>query len=216
MPRTLAPSLLDRLHAFTHPHWARAVLVRRVAAGVLAALALVLALQGDRDGETATVVVAARDLAPGTVVGAEDVTAAQRVESMLPAGAVVGIGDVEGRTLAGPVRAGEILTDVRVVSPRLAQAATGDGAARVVPVRLADAGVVDLLREGDRVDVLSTTGDDERSAEVVASNAVVVLVDQGGESSDRRDRMVMLALPGDAAERVAVASLTEALAVTLA
>jgi hypothetical protein len=42
----------------------------------------------------------------------------------------------EGRTLAGPVRAGEPVTDVRLVSPSLAAGYPG----RVlVPVRIADA-----------------------------------------------------------------------------
>ena len=54
--------------------------------------------------------------------------------------------------LAGPVRAGEPLTDVRLVGASLAAAYPG---AVAVPVRLPDAGMAALLRVGDRIDLVA-------------------------------------------------------------
>ena len=73
-----------------------------------------------------------------------------------PSGALASVADLPGRPLAGPVRAGEPLTDVRLLGPALLDALPGDAEERVaVPVRLADAGVTQLLAVGDRVDVLA-------------------------------------------------------------
>ncbi len=107
------------------------------------------------------VVVAARDLAPGHTLTADDVAHVERDRSGLVAGTLHDLDDAVGHTLAGPVPAGEPLVDTRLLGPRLAAAATGFADARVVPIRLADAGVSELLREGDRVDVLTVTETDD-------------------------------------------------------
>jgi Flp pilus assembly protein CpaB len=60
--------------------------------------------------------------------------------------------EVVGRTLAAPLRAGEPVTDVRLVGPALTDGYPGLDA---VPVRLPDPGMVALLRVGDRVDLVS-------------------------------------------------------------
>ena len=60
--------------------------------------------------------------------------------------------DPVGRVLAAPLRAGEPVTDVRLVGP----ADRGPTRLVAVPVRLPDPGMVALLRVGDRIDLLAT------------------------------------------------------------
>ena len=116
--------------------------------------------------------------------------------------------------------AGETLTDLRLLGPRLAAAATGIANARIVPVRLADGGVAELLRGGDRVDVVTTTEKANSGAapnpRTLAVAASVVLVTQAaGGVRGSSDRIVLMALPNQQATTVAAASLTSALTVVL-
>ncbi len=151
----LDPTLADRLTALTRPGWARTVAVRRAIAAGLVGVAAVSAVTGGASDDRTRTVVAARDLRPGQTLTVDDVTVVERDASQLPSGALTDPAEALGHTLAGPVPAGEVLVGVRMLGPRLAAATTGDSAARVVPVRLADPGVGDLLREGDLVDVLT-------------------------------------------------------------
>ena len=155
---------------------------RRVLAAALVCLALALLARGDPDSARSAVVVAARDLHPGIVLADADVGTGGIEAGTLPDGAVDRTG---GRRRAHPRR-----TDPRrrrpsptsgysaPVSPR-PQPASDD--ARIVPVRLADPAVTEILREGDRVDVLTVDPDtpanpDRRSgATVLASRADVVV-----------------------------------------
>jgi Flp pilus assembly protein CpaB len=66
---------------------------------------------------------------------------------------------VLGRLVAGPVRRGEPLTDVRLLGPSLLAAVARGPDVVAVPVRFADAGAAALLRPGDRVDVLAAPPD---------------------------------------------------------
>jgi hypothetical protein len=113
-----------------------------------------------------------------------------------------------------------VLTDVRLLSPRLAEATAGPDA-RVVPLRLADAALLDLIRPGDVVDVLAADsaapgGTVDEQPRVVATDAVVVLVSEEVTSPGRGDdRLVLVALPAHTANEVAGASLTKAVTLTL-
>ncbi|MEV0487174.1 hypothetical protein AB0I69_42070 [Streptomyces sp. NPDC050508] len=84
------------------------------------------------------------------------------------------------------------------------------------PVRIADAGTVRLLRSGDRVDVIaaeeSATGGDAR---VVARGARVTKVPEPLEEADGSGALVVLSVPRSTAARLAGASATARLAVTL-
>ncbi|MCD7049412.1 RcpC/CpaB family pilus assembly protein [Rhodococcus sp. BH2-1] len=218
---SLAPTLLGRVGAAVRPDWARTDTARRVTAGVLIVAAGVLLLRDGLRDSGAPVLVAAHDLTPGTVLTPDDVRVVARPDPDLPEGSVRVIADASGRTVASPVRAGEMLTDVRLLGPRLTEAAAGAPDARMVPVRLTDPGLSELIRAGDRVDVLTvdqTSGPTETrrpAATVLATDATVVLVSPESSGAGRRDRVVMLALPAPAAGAVATASLTDALTVTL-
>src|SRR4051812_6237238 len=91
----------------------RSVFLRRGAAMVLVGLAALLALNRGSSAD-GVMVVAARDLAPGTVVGSGEVTLRELPPQMVPDGAARSPAVVVGRTLAAPVRRGEPLTDVRL------------------------------------------------------------------------------------------------------
>ncbi len=119
------------------PDWTRTVLARRIAAGALVVLAAIAALRSDPAGDYAPVVVAEHDLRPGAALTAADVRLEKRLAATVPEGSPAEIGAVLGSTLAGPARRGEVLTDVRLLGSRLAEAAVGAKAAagaRIVPL----------------------------------------------------------------------------------
>ena len=74
-------------------------------------------------------------------------------------GSQADLATVVGSTLASPTRRGEVLTDVRLLGSRLAESTAGPGA-RIVPLHLADSALIDLVRVGDVVDVLTAPAGD--------------------------------------------------------
>lgn len=219
MGESLNPSLLSRVVHGLRPDWTRTVAARRLAAGALVLLAAVAALRPDPSDGRTDVVVAARDLTPGTELEAADLRVESRSATTIPDGSQTNTDTLAGATLAGPARRGEILTDVRVLGSRLAEATAGPDA-RVVPVHLADAALLDLVRPGDVVDVLSvsdTAGSADADAvqrpRVVATDAVVVLV-SAKTKEVARDGVVLVALPVLKANEVAGASLSQAITLT--
>lgn len=212
-PRTLSPLWRERLSGATRPGWARTVYARRTLAALLVVLAAVLAVRGDPSTATGDVVVAARDLPPGHVLVAADLRVVSMASRSLPDGAVGAVSDVTGRAVAGAVRAGEPFTDVRVVGPSLAALAAGSADATSVPVRLTDPDVADLLRPGDRVNVLAL-GERAGNVRVLAEGAVVLAVQPGDAKRPSSGRLVLLGLAPDGAATVAAASLESAVTVT--
>jgi Flp pilus assembly protein CpaB len=211
MGDSLNPSVLSRLLA-ARPDWSRTLAARRVAAGALVVLAAVIALRSNPHGERADVVVAARDLASGVALTADDVRIENRSATMVPDGSRADVGAVVGATLAGPARRGEVLTDVRVLGPRLAESVAGPDA-RIVPLPLAESAVLDLVRPGDVVDVLAAGSDADSQTQLVATNAVVVVVSEKPKGAGG-DRVVLVALPGHAANKVAAATLLQTVTLT--
>lgn len=157
-----------------------------------------------------------RDLTPGTELTAADVHMESRSLPTVPDGAHRDVDSVVGTTLAGPARRGEVLTDIRVLGPRLAESAAGPDA-RIVPIPLADAALTDLVRPGDVVDVVAAPADDTAEARLVATNGVVVLVSakDSGVGARNGGRVVLVALPAAAARTVAGIALVQAVTLTL-
>lgn len=196
------------------------MLARRVAAGGLVVLAGLTALRSNPAGDWAEVVVAARDLRPGSTLTADDVRLEKRLAATIPDGSQADVGPVVGSTLAGPTRRGEVLTDVRLLGSRLAESTAGPGA-RIVPLHLSDSALIDLVRVGDVVDVLAAPATDSSAGaqavtKVVATDAVVVLVSakQKVQAADS-DRVVLVALPARVANTVAGSALGQAVTLTL-
>ena len=220
MGESLNPSPVSRMAQALRPDWTRSTAARRVTAGALVVLAGVAALRPDpADGRT-DVVVFTHDLAPGVELTTADLRVEARSATTIPDGSQADPAAVVGSTLAGPARRGEVLTDVRLLGPRLAEATAGPDA-RVVPLRLSDAALLDLIRPGDVVDVLAGDsvapgGSVDQQPRVVATDAVVVLVSEALASPGRGDdRVVLVALPAHTANDVAGASLTQAVTLLL-
>jgi Flp pilus assembly protein CpaB len=213
MGESLNPSVLSRLLHDWRPDWTRTVAARRVAAGALVVLAAVAALRSDPHGDQTDIVVATRDLSPGVELTVTDVRLEKRSTATVPDGSRATVDEVVGQTLAGPARRGEVLTDVRLLGPRLAQSAAGPDA-RIVPLHLADTALLDLVRAGDVVDVLAAA-DDDVDPRVVATDAIVVLVSEKPKGPGAgSDRVVLVALPAHAANDVAGATLMQAVTLT--
>ncbi|WP_416563635.1 SAF domain-containing protein [Nocardia testacea] len=197
------------------PPWADGVLLRRVLAALCALAAVALFLRGDPAHARIPVVVAARDLPPGHLLTAADLRLASYPPDAAPDGAATDSAPLHGAVLTAALRAGEVLTDVRVVGPRLAEAATGRPDARIVPVRLADTAITEILRAGDRVDVVAAGTEDPALAQTLAVDAAVVLVSGPPADSGNRhaERVVLVAMDARRAAVVAAASLNSALTV---
>jgi len=144
---------------------------RAVAGGLLVAVATLLVFVAARDDGGPTgrpVVVAARDLAPGTRLGAEDLEvahlglpeawpAARRAEELV------------GAVTVGPLRAGELVQPGAVVDARRAP-----GRYELALRLPADRVVADRLGAGDRVEVLATTGQGPSARTDVVVRAALV------------------------------------------
>ena len=200
---------------------ARAVTRRRwLLAGGLAAAAVATALPVLAPSPPAgtLVLTAARDLAAGTALTAADVARVQLPAAVVPTG-VLPLGEsVEGRFTAGAVRAGEPLTDVRLIGPGLL-AVLGDEEREdglvAVPVRLADPASTALVRPGDRVDVLaaSSSPGGPPAASVVAAAVQVLAVPPASE--DVEGALLVVATPSATAVRLAGAAVSAQLSVVV-
>lgn len=197
-----------RLPDLTRLHGRRTRLIRRwLAACLLLAGALLVIHPGSARG--APTVLAARDLPSGTTLRAADVRLADLPEQARPTGVLSSFDAVGGRSLAGAVRAGEPLTDVRLA----ALPGPGDPGTATVPVRLADAAVAEMLGPGRRVDVVAAP-EPGAPGSVLASGATVVTVARQ-EPASAKGALVLLRLPEATATRVAAISLERPVTVTL-
>lgn len=148
------------------------------------------------------VLVAARAIAPGSVLGVGDVV----VRSVpLPArqpGAVTTSAAAVGRRVGSPLLAGEAVTSSRFV-PRTVAEGLGPGEV-ALHVLLADPAAVDLVVPGHRVAVYSTGGGDALAAgaRVLALDPLVADPATALGAGPSGGRGVVLALPGDAARAV--------------
>ena len=153
-------------------------------------------------GEPVPVVVAVRDLAPGDVVGAVDVTVEHWPPAVVPAAALDE--PPVGRTVSAAIVAGEVVVAARVAPDGLSGvAALLPSGWRAVAVPAGGGGFgSDLppLAVGDRVDVLAGTAtfdDVALDLEVVAGAALVV---------DVTDTTVTVGVPAASAPAVAAAT----------
>ncbi|MGH3977946.1 MAG: SAF domain-containing protein, partial [Pseudonocardiaceae bacterium] len=131
----------------------------------------------------------------------------------VPDGALTGVDRAAGRMLAAPLRRGEPITDVRLAGAQLARVAAADPDAVSVPLRLSDPDVAALLHPGATVDVV-TLGERQDQPVVLGRGATVLAVLDAATSSEE-GRLVLVALEPDAATRVAGASLSQAVTVTV-
>ena len=150
--------------------WRRAVTRRLLAAGLAAGTVLgCLAVARTPDGgPRVDVVVAARGLPAGHELEAADLVVASRPADYAPGGAPSSASSLVGRRLAGPVTAGEVMTDGRVVGAGLLAGRPANEVAAHVSV--ADRAALAMVRAGVSVDIITGTG------ATVAHSATVLAV----------------------------------------
>ena len=205
---------------------------RRLLAAALvgAAVAATLTALAPEPPPSVAVLAAAHDLAGGAPLAAADLAEVLLPPEAVPSGALPVGQPVEGRVLAGPVRRGEALTDLRLLGPSLLER-YGAGVV-AAPVRIADPATARLLRPGDLIDVLAAetglgatseapgaTGSSAPAARVIAPGVRVVAVpaddELGGGFDVGGGALVVLATSGDVAAELARAAVTARLSVTL-
>lgn len=187
--------------------WAGGALV---AVGVWAALVAVAPPPPD----TVAVAVAARDLAPGAVLGADDLDVREVTAADAPATALA-VHDATGRVLASAHAPGEMVT---ATSLRGADLLRGVEAGLVaLPLPLADPAAAGLVAPGDRVDVLAAVPTSTGTEVTVVGRDVSVLRAGGGSGTDDEwslgadpssDATVVVAVSGSQA-RAVVAGATD-------
>lgn len=182
---------------------------RRLLAATLTAVAVlaILRVLAPPPAPTQPVVVAARDLPGGVVLTAGDLTVVDYPVGIVPAGLLA---DPAGRTLAGPMRRGEPVSDRRVVGPALAAGHPGRVA---MPVRIPDAASVGLLRVGDRIDLVSA--DPRRGSAQVLVRAAAVLALPEEPDTSLPGRLVVAAVPPDTVTTLSATAARGFLSLTL-
>lgn len=188
---------------------------RRLLAAVCAALAVVTALRANAAAPPpqTQVLTAAHDLQPGSTVSADDLVPVGFDPDSVPEG-VVTLHDAVGRVTVGPVRAGEPLTDVRLLGEALLDRYPGAVAA---PVRIGDAAAVDLLRVGDRVTILAADPQAHSPAVPVADAVPVIGLPRTGRSDPAlaSGALVLVAVDDQTARDLAGAGVGAFLSVVL-
>ena len=178
---------------------------RRLIALLLVVAAAGLALVHEPVPRTGTPVVAVlRDLPTGSELAADDLSVVD--VSRPPDGAVSEVATATGRTLTGPIRRGELVTDARLVPSTGADPGPGRVA---VPIRPSDPAAVDLLSPGVHVAILAAGPGGAPT--VLAKDAVVLSVPPSASGGSGR-RLVVVAVPAAAADRLAAAAIDGELA----
>jgi Flp pilus assembly protein CpaB len=214
---TLFPRLPGR---WTRIRGRPATSARRILAALLFLAAGVLAVRpaAAQGGSETPVIVSAHDIAAGSVLRRDDVRVVRLPDSIRPAGTLSTIESVDGRLLAGAARAGEPITDARLVGTYPDVTAPGDLRTAVVPVRLADAGIAALLHPGGHVDVVTMpeSGGRQLLAEMATVVTVIAPDIQATRPVSHKDgSLILLELPTDSATQVAAVSLERPVTVTL-
>ena len=202
--RDLSVRIRDRLTTVR-----RAVLRRRRLLAVLCAMGAVAAglrATAPPAAPTDVVLVAVRDLPAGAVLGTDDLRTVEVAPDQAPGGALTDTGDAAGAILAAPLRAGEPVTDVRLVGPGLADSAPGTVA---LPVRVSDAAQVGLLDVGDEIDLLATDPESRSTTTVAGGVLVLAVPDVERDAPDAiTGRLIVVGIPDSTVASVTGAAVT--------
>jgi len=133
---------------------------RRVAALLCLALALLSALISHApaaSGHTASVVVTAKPLRPGTVLRATDLAAARWPDALVPAAAVLRFSAALGHTVGAAMTRGEPLTAARLLDTGISAAL--DPGQVALTISLAGGSQAAILQAGALVDLYAAGAD---------------------------------------------------------
>ncbi len=181
----------------------RVLLHRRPLAALSAGAAVLLGLQVAEPPvpETVEVWTASRDLDSGRVLGRGDLMRTEVSPDVAPR-AALDRAEALGRTLTAPMAAGEVLTDVRVMTRGVLTGYPGHAA---VPLRVTDGAVVPMLRVGDRVTVVAVDPDGRGEPLPLVDDSPIVALprgDSGGIDGGQPGRLVVVAVPDHRAVEV--------------
>lgn len=189
---------------------------RRLLAAVCAALAVAAGLQAAAGppAPKTMVLTATHDLASGSVVRASDLRSTPFAPDTVPSGVLASAADAVGRTTAAPVRVGEAITDVRLVSGSMLAGYPGLVAA---PVRIGDPGAVDLLRVGDRIDLIAADPQGRAEARVIAADVPVISIPRQRETAPTtvQGGLIVVAISDRAAKDLATAGVSSYLSLVI-
>lgn len=207
----LGARLRDRIRSALPLGGRRITLLRRLAAGALLLTAVVLALTPATGSRGEPVLMAARELAPGAELAADDLAVRRMPRDLVPEGVLRARERAVGEVLAHATRAGAPLTDLSLLDDTLARITAGDDERAAVVLRPAEAALAELLHPGARVDIVTER---DGRATVLAERAAVVAT-HPAESSGEHAALVVVSLDRARAARVASAKLSGPLTLTL-
>jgi len=213
-PASDAPPVADRRTRLRRAVRRTVLARRRPLAALCAAVAVLAGVRAARpaDAPTVAVTVATRDLTSGTVLDREDVAVRRFPAGSAPRGVQP---RTVGQMLAAPVREGEPITDVRLVSPALVSGYPGRVA---LPVRIADADVVGLLHVGDHVDLVAADPRSGTASYIAVAVPVLALpspADQDVGANGLTGRLVVVAALPAEVDEIAGAAATDLLSVVI-
>lgn len=180
--------------------WRRGVL-RRILTAVLLAMSVyavttVLAPAPPAPGPL--VVVAATDLAVGEEISAEMVRTVRMPASLVPGGALSDPEPAHGAVTTAPLRAGEVLTDLRISPHGPLEGLDSDLVLAHLPLN--DQRLSTILTPGTRVDALATL-----DGAVLAADILVVQRVPGADSTGATQSFLVAVTPSQAARLAAAA-----------
>lgn len=181
---------------------------RRPVAATCAALAVIAGLSAVKPPDPATtpVVVAAHDLDSGADLADDDVEVRQVPSELAASNAYAAVDAVVGHPLNGPVRRGEAITDMRLLSTDLL--AGYPSGSTLATVRIADPQSLWGVEVGAYVDVIGVEVEGKRAGKVIADDAqVVALPDADADSlvGPSSGVSVVVCVPSDTAVALAEA-----------
>lgn len=145
----------------------------------MSAAAIGITALSPKPAPTTTVVVADHRLNGGLRLDTSDLRAREIPTAAVPADAVRELDQVVGQTLIAPLSAGSVLTELSVLGDR----PVVEDDHILAPVRVADPAVVDLLRPGDRIDILASSPESGGQTRRIAEDVRVVTIPQPDSDS---------------------------------
>lgn len=173
---------------------------QRIAAAVCFACACALVVWMLTPEQTGTpIVVAARDLPPGSELRSPDLTVVEFPTHLVPDKALTSVSDAEDKRTSAGLSQGSPVTQSAVLDEQALPEGSTD---LLMPVRLADDASAALLQPGQRIRLFSSLPDGGSDV-VVKEVTIARLVDKSDGISAESGQLVSVILSTDDAQRIA-------------
>lgn len=173
---------------------------QRIAAAVCFAYACALVVWMLTPEQTGTpIVVAARDLPPGSELRSPDLTVVEFPTHLVPDKALTSVSDAEHKRTSAGLSQGSPVTQSAVLDEQALPKGSTD---LLMPVRLADDASAALLQPGQRIRLFSSLPDGGSDI-VVKEVTIARLVDKSDGISAKSGQLVSVILSSDDAQRIA-------------